>query len=90
MGRDPYATTQILIYFEDFQNKVFNYQPTDVVEKLTGRPAEDIDTTVRRYFEQSGNLEATMGGKMKAMKTFMEIAMSRAPTTYEMQLMNQS
>ncbi len=89
MGMDPYSISQFKMYVTDFQNRVFNYQPTDVVEKLTGRPAEDIDTTARRYFENADQMKSTFSGKMAAIKAFIEIGMSKAPTQAEMDLLNQ-
>lgn len=50
MGMNPYFSSQLNFYLKDFQNNVFNYEPTDVVERFTGRPAEDFETITRRYF----------------------------------------
>jgi len=67
----------------------FDYAPTDVVEKLTGRPAEDFDTTPRRYFERANQMENSFGGKMEALKTFIQIGLAKAPTPAQIGLLNQ-
>ena len=89
MGMEPYAVAQFQFYVIDFQNNLFDYEPTDVVEKLTGRPAENIDTTVRRYFEKANQMESSFEGKMKAIKTFLQIGITKAPTPHQIALLNQ-
>ncbi len=89
MGLDDYGISQFRYYVEDFQKGVFNYQPTDVVEKLTGRPAESFETTARRYFERENQMKSTIGGNMTAMKAFMKVGFVSAPSAKEMDLLNQ-
>lgn len=89
MGMNAYSVSQFQFYVLDFQNNVFDYAPTDVVEKFTGRPAEDFDTTARRYFEKSGMMESSFSGKMEAIKTFIQIGTTKAPTPAQIDLLNQ-
>jgi len=89
LGLDDYGISQFRYYLEDFQNGVFNYQPTDVVKKLTGRPAEDFDVTARRYFERENQMNRTLGGRLSSMKAFMKVGFVSAPSKKEMDLLNQ-
>lgn len=88
MGMPPYFSSQLNLYLKDFQNNVFNYEPTDVVERFTGRAPEDFETIARRYFEQAGVMKKTTSGQWQAFKQFMEIGLTRAPSDKEMALMN--
>jgi len=89
MGFTPYQMSQLKLYVNDFQNNVFDYEPTDVVYKFTGRNAEDFDVTAQRYFEQGNLMRKTFAGQMRAMKQFMQIGFTKAPSDKEMTLMNQ-
>lgn len=89
MGFPPYLLSQLKLYLNDFQNNVFDYEPTDVVYRLTGRNAEDFDVTARRYFEQDNLMRKTFAGQIRAMKQFMQIGFTRAPGNKQMALMNQ-
>jgi hypothetical protein len=89
MGYRPYLLSQLILYVNDFQNGVFDYEPTDVVSKFTGRNAEDFDTTARRYFEQGDLMKRTFSGRMRAMKLFMQIGFTKAPSNKQMALLNQ-
>jgi NAD(P)H dehydrogenase (quinone) len=89
MGYRPYLLSQLKLYVNDFQNGVFDYEPTDVVSKFTGRNAEDFDTTARRYFEQGDLMKRTFSGRMRAMKLFMQIGFTKAPSNKQMALLNQ-
>jgi len=88
MGMHPYMMSQLKFYLNDFQNNVFNYAPTDVVERFAGRPAEDFEVIARRYFQNAKLMQKTFPGLRKAMKQFMEIGFSRAPSCREMELWN--
>ncbi len=89
MGFPSYLLSQLKLYVTDFQNNVFDYEPTDVVFKLTGRNAEDFDVTARRYFEQDNLMRKSFAGKMLALKQFMQIGFTKAPSLKQMALMNQ-
>ncbi|MGI9436013.1 MAG: hypothetical protein ACR2Q4_14495, partial [Geminicoccaceae bacterium] len=89
MGYTPYLLSQLKLYVNDFQNDVFDYEPTDVVHKFTGRNAEDFDVTARRYFEEGHLMEKTFAGRMRAMKQFMQIGFTKAPSNKKLALLNQ-
>ena len=81
MGYVPYLLSQLKIYVNDFQNNLFNYEPTNVVYKLTGREAEDFDVTARRYFERDNLMRKTIAGQVHAIKQFMQIGITKAPSS---------
>jgi len=89
MGYLPYLLSQLNLYVDDFQNGVFDYEPTDVVSKFTGRNAEDFDVTARRYFEQGNLMKRTFSGRMRAMKQFMQIGFTGAPGNKALASLNQ-
>ena len=89
MGFPSYLLSQLKLYLDDFQNNVFDYEPTDVVLKFTGRDAEDFDVTARRYFEQDNLMRKSFDGQMRALKQFMQIGFTKAPSLKQMALMNQ-
>ena len=89
MGFPSYLLSQLKLYVKDFQNNVFDYEPTDVVYRFTGRNAEDFDVTARRYFEQDNLMNKTLSGQLRAMRQFMQIGFTSAPSGKQMALMNQ-
>ncbi len=89
MGYQPYLLSQLKLYVKDFQNNVFDYEPTEVVYRLTGREAEDFDVTARRYFERDNLMSKSLAGQIRAMKQFMQIGFTWAPGERELALMNQ-
>ncbi|VAW52295.1 hypothetical protein MNBD_GAMMA05-158 [hydrothermal vent metagenome] len=88
MGMHPYMISQLKYYLKDFQNNVFNYEPTDVVERFTNRPAENFEVISRRYFQHAGLMNKNFSGLRQALKQFIQIGLSRAPTSHEMELWN--
>lgn len=88
-GFDPYSLSQIKFYIDDYENSVFDYAPTDVVLNLTGSPAEDFEVTAKRHFEQNGLMNKSLSGRMKAMKQFIQILLTKAPTQLELTKLNQ-
>ena len=49
-GVDAFALSSLRHYVEDHKQGAFEFgAPTDVVQELTGQPAEDFEVTVRRY-----------------------------------------
>lgn len=89
MGFNPYLLSQLKLYVQDFQNNVFNYEPTDIVEKITGKKAEDFDVIAKRYFDQNNLMDRTWALKFKAIKQFMSIGFTNAPNAKKLKLMNQ-
>ena len=89
MGYPPYLVSQLKMYIDDFQNNIFDYEPTDVVRQFTGRSAEDFDVTARRYFERDNLMKRTISGQLRAIKQFIQIGVTKAPSNRAMTLMNQ-
>lgn len=50
-GVDPFQVYNLRYYMEDHKQGTFEFEGgvTDVLQQLTGSPAEDFETTVRRY-----------------------------------------
>lgn len=50
-GVDPFQISSLRHYMEDMKRGTFSFEGgvTDVVERLTGTPAESFETTARRY-----------------------------------------
>lgn len=70
-GEPRYDIAVVRHYFTDHRQGAFEYgAPTDVVPKVTGRPAESFETTVRSYL---GTPEAQRSGAqfLKALTEFM-------------------
>lgn len=60
-----YTTGQILHYLADYQRNAFGRgAPTDVVEEIGGRPAEDFETIARRYL--ASGARRTVGSQISA------------------------
>ncbi len=55
--------------------------PTDVVEGITGRPAEDFDTIARRYAAAMPEAKRTFGNKLKAIAGLAKMLLARVPDT---------
>jgi NAD(P)H dehydrogenase (quinone) len=88
MGMHPYLLSQLAFYLEDFKNNVFDYEPNDVVLRFTGRPAEDFEVISRRYFDQNGLMDKTAAGQLQALRQFIQIGLTKAPSKREMMLWN--
>ena len=84
VGYLPYLLSQLKIYINDFQNDVFDYEPTDVVHQFTGRDAEGFDVTARRYFELGNLMKRTVSGQIRAIKQFVQIGLTKAPRNKEL------
>ncbi len=79
-GVSPFLQTHLRYYAEDYRRNAFAMgAPTNVVEEITGRPAEDFDTIARRYAEQLPEANRTLGNKLKAMAAFAKILLTKAP-----------
>ena len=79
-------------YTEDYRQNAFAVgAPTNVVEEITKRPAEDFDTIARRYVVEMSKASArryavelpearqSFGNKVKAMQNFAKILLTKAP-----------
>lgn len=70
-GVDPYEIASLSHYMQDMRAGTFSFEGgvTDVVEQLTGRPAESFETTARRYAALPF-ARPTLANRMKAFWNF--------------------
>ena len=70
-GIDPYAISCLRYYMEDMKRGTFAFEGgvTDVVEELTGAPAESFETTARRYAAMPFARQS-FGNRLKAIVAF--------------------
>ena len=70
-GVDPFLISSLRYYIEDNKNGAFSFQGgvTNVVEDLTGSPAETFETTARRYAALPFARQ-TFGNRLKAFVNF--------------------
>ena len=67
-GYDGYVIAQFLEYVKEYQRGTFAVGgPTDAVLQITGRPAEDYETTARRYADQLPKNIRSLPSVLKAM-----------------------
>lgn len=68
---DPYQIAVLLHYIEDNKQGAFSYEGgvTQVMEELTGQPAETFETTARRYAAMPF-AHPTLGNRLKAFVNF--------------------
>jgi NAD(P)H dehydrogenase (quinone) len=71
---------QVRRYVEDYRKGSFEIgAPNDVVLEVTGRPAEDFDTIVRRYIKNHDEItRPTFGNKLKAIRGFLKLVFTGA------------
>jgi uncharacterized protein YbjT (DUF2867 family) len=70
-GVDPFEISSIRYYMQDMRDGAFAFEGgvTDVVEDLTGAPAESFETTARRYAALPF-ARPTLGNRLKAFVDF--------------------
>jgi hypothetical protein len=70
-GIDPYLISCLRYYLEDMKRGTFAFEGgvTDVVERLTGTPAESFETTARRYAAMPFARQ-TLANRLKAFVNF--------------------
>jgi uncharacterized protein YbjT (DUF2867 family) len=70
-GIDPFEISSIRFYMQDVRDGTFAFEGgvTDVVEALTGTPAESFDVTARRYAALPF-ARPTIGNRLKAFVNF--------------------
>lgn len=68
---DPYQIAVLVQYIEDNKQGAFSFAGglTNVMEQLTGRPAESFETTSRRYAELP-SARQTLGNRLRAFANF--------------------
>jgi uncharacterized protein YbjT (DUF2867 family) len=70
-GIDPFEISSIRFYMQDLREGTFEFEGgvTNVVEELTGKPAESFETTARRYAAQPF-AKQTLRNRLKALIDF--------------------
>jgi hypothetical protein len=70
-GIDPYQISALRYYMEDMKRGTFSFEGgvTNVVEELTGSPAESFETTARRYATMPFARQ-TLGNRLRAFINF--------------------
>ena len=71
---------QVRRYVEDYRKGSFEIgAPNDAVLEMTGKPAEDFDTIVRRYIKNHDDVtRPTFGNKLKAIRGFIKLVFTAA------------
>jgi len=80
IGFDEYNLIQIKWYVDELKRGTFAVNaPTDVVERLTGRPAEDMETIARRYLTTMPGTTRGLSGMARAMRLLARSVVAPAP-----------
>lgn len=78
-GADPFEMAGVPYYFEEHRRGTFAVGgPTDVVERLTGRPAEDFDTIARRHAARP-DAQRTVRNTLRAIGLLARIGFTSTP-----------
>jgi NAD(P)H dehydrogenase (quinone) len=80
IGFDEYTLVQIKWYVDELKRGTFAINaPTDAVERLTGRPPEDMETIARRYLATMPGTTRGLSGMARAMRLLAKSAVAPAP-----------
>ena len=71
---------QVRRYVEDYRKGSFEIgAPNDTVLEMTGKPAEDFETIIRRYIKDHDDVtRPTFGNKLKAIRGFIKLVFTGA------------
>ena len=80
IGFDEYNLIQVKWYVDELKRGTFAVNaPTDAVERLTGRPAEDMETIARRYLAAMPGTTRGVSGMARAMRLLANSVVAPAP-----------
>jgi NAD(P)H dehydrogenase (quinone) len=80
IGFDEYNLNQLGCYMDELKRGTFAINaPTDVVQRLTGRPAEDMETIARRYLAIMPGTTRGVSGMARAMRVLAKSVINPAP-----------
>jgi NAD(P)H dehydrogenase (quinone) len=83
LHNDRFGHAQILNYMRDYRHGAFAVGgPTDVVQDVTGQPAEDFVSIVRRYAASDPMAKRSLGNTLRVLVNGVRIAMT-APMDVE-------
>src|ERR1700733_68009 len=81
IGFSDYAVVQLGWYVDELKRGTFAIgAPTDAVQLLTGRPAEDMATIARRYLNALPGTERSLSGMARAMRVLARSSITAAPS----------
>ncbi|MBW2378455.1 MAG: NmrA family NAD(P)-binding protein [Deltaproteobacteria bacterium] len=81
-GFPAYDVSQVRLYLTDYQQDAFAVgAPTNVVQDLTGREAEDFETICRRFVAERPEAIPSFSNKMGALSRLLRAMMMRTPDT---------
>jgi NAD(P)H dehydrogenase (quinone) len=80
IGFDEYTLIQIKWYVDELKRGTFAINaPTDAVERLTGRPPENMETIARRYLATMPGTTRGLSGMARAMRLLTKSVVAPAP-----------
>lgn len=80
IGFDEYTLNQLHWYIDELKRGTFAvHAPTDVVQRLTGRPPEDMETIARRYLTTMPGTKRGPSGMARAMRLLARSIVAPAP-----------
>lgn len=80
IGFDDYTLIQLNWYVDELKRGTFAIDaPTDVVERLTGRPPEDMETIARRYLATLPGTKRSPAGMARSMSLLTRSVVTPAP-----------
>ena len=79
-GLPIYTYSQVPYYNEEAFNGTMEVSaPTSVVKDIVGREPEDFETIARRYIADSSVAQPSVVNKLRALKNFMKVMLTRIP-----------
>ncbi|MFF4550073.1 NmrA family NAD(P)-binding protein [Streptomyces sp. NPDC001435] len=80
LGYSDFDMAQLRWYIDEYRRDAFAVgAPDDAVLRLTGSPAEDFETTVRRYIDASPDTRLTLASRPRALARLLRAMMAPAP-----------
>jgi hypothetical protein len=81
IGFSDYAVIQLAWYVDELKRGTFAIgAPTDAVQRLTGRPPEDMATIARRYLNALPSTNRGLSGMARAMRILAKSSITPAPS----------
>jgi NAD(P)H dehydrogenase (quinone) len=81
IGFSDYAVVQLGWYVDELKRGTFAIgAPTDAVQRLTGRPPEDMATVARRYLNALPGTARSVSGMGRAMRVLAKSSITPAPS----------
>ncbi|MCO4770809.1 MAG: NmrA family NAD(P)-binding protein [Deltaproteobacteria bacterium] len=78
LGHSPFELSQVMHYMRDYRRGSFESGgTTNVVQQVTGRPAEDLATITRRYAASDPMAARSVGNLLRAMAQFLKILLTK-------------